>query len=79
MAPPDFEKPTHLEAVRTALREHIESIQPGDTGSIDRVQLGLSNTEFTGTLELLQDLEQAGAVRLGEVIPGEKIEFERLR
>jgi hypothetical protein len=68
----------HASAVQGNLREQIESVQPGASGMIDRAQLGLSEAEFESTLELLRDLAEAGAIRLGEIEPG-RVEFERLR
>jgi hypothetical protein len=70
---------SHADEVQSVLREHMESVPPGDSGVIDRAQLGLSDAEFAGTLELLRDLEQAGAVRVGEITGHDRVEFERLR
>ena len=73
------EHPDHATEVHNNLREQIESVQPGDSGVIDRVQLGLTAAEFASLLVLLRDLEQAGTVRLGDLSSADRVEFERLR
>jgi hypothetical protein len=83
--PLSLESEAHASRVSATLREHLEAVAPGASGVLDRDKLGQSPEEFKATLHLLADLEQAGALRLGEKIsdPNDAeclncIEFERI-
>jgi hypothetical protein len=60
-----------------ALKDHLEAIPPGGVAWLTREQLGQTPAEFAATLLVLEDLERADEVRLGERRP-DAVEIERI-